>query len=97
MPLSVTPYAVPGGTATAVPCGILPAGPFYAAISGGTAAGNGIFVGEGPSVSASTGLWVPGGAAPVPLNGFEGAGAQQLYAVAQSGTVTAVLMVSTPR
>lgn len=96
MPVSITPVSVPGSAAVPLGAG-LPAGPFHALLTGGTAATNGIYVGIG-TASTTTGMYFPGGA-PVPLPpGFAGAaGPTALYAIAGSGTVTAVLMVSTPR
>ena len=92
MPLNITPYPVPSGSAVAI--AILPPGPFYACVSAGSASSAGIFLGMGTGVTASTGLFVPGGAAPVPVPGFAGQPSQPLYAIAQAGTVTAVVMIS---
>jgi len=94
MPVSITPVSVPASAAVALGSG-LPAGPYYALLSGGSATTNGIYVGVG-TAATTTGLYVPGGQ-PVAFNGFAGGTAAALWAIAGSGTVTAVLMVSTPR
>ena len=96
MALSIEQYQVNPGTAVALGPG-LPAGPYYALISAGSAASSGIYLTYTGATSPSTaGMYIPGGA-PVPLHGFAGAAAAPLYALASSGTVNAVLMVSTPR
>jgi hypothetical protein len=94
--LSITQYQVPPGSAVPLGPG-LPAGPYYALISAGSAASSGIYLTYAGATSPTTqGMYIPGGA-PVPVQGFAGSGAEPLYAIASSGTVNAVLMVSTPR
>ena len=94
MPLTITPFAVPAGSAVTI--GTLPAGPFYAAVSAGSASTAGIFVGMGTALTASNGMFVPGGAAPVSIPGYPSQASQPLYAIAQAGTVTATLLISQP-
>jgi hypothetical protein len=94
--LSITQYQVNPGTAVPLGPG-LPAGPYYALISAGSAASAGIYLTyAGATAPTAAGMYIPGGA-PVPVQGFAGAAAEPLYAIASSGTVNAVLMVSTPR
>ena len=63
MALSITQYQVNPGTAVALGPG-LPAGPYYALISAGSAASSGIYLTyTGATAPSTAGMYIPGGAA----------------------------------